>query len=702
MRVPKLEREATDIAAHAELVGGMLKVDDVSARLGASQLRQAGVDIVFLKPMRMERTRGQASVVLNDLLPGLRAREPFAKLLRSVPTLTGIAETNLRSLALRFAKPRRLAYDLSVTPQHVRIETDKLPEAAGVHGGAVRVTSASIKADRVGIEVLDSRATVSGELTDFQGGKPRVTASVADGVVGRKLVDWIWLRTALAERLKPATPLRFSAPRVQWSAAGLDVAADANITAGPSLSIELSKRDKTFTLHRATIKDRDSNASISLAMHDSLMEVGFAGVLAARSLAPVFGRPADSYPGSVNGDIQATLDLTQPGRSAARGKLAGAHVDLRSLTGAPLKLDRFDLQGEGNALQIRELTLDWAQQKATIRGAIAREANAFGTNLEIDSPGIVIDALRGTRAAKAADAPADKDSKPRKSFGLWSLPLKGTVALRTDFVEYRGYRVQGIRAVATLEHQTVAVDVAGASLCGIAFPLSLRMTPKDFDASANITVKDQSLEEVVQCLGGKNVVITGNFDMTSGLTAKGSTERFGESLAEHLTGSVKVATRDGEIRKMKLLGNILALKSVRDVVKGDVGFGANGFAYRSITVGAKIANRELTVEQAALDSPALGLAAAGTINLANYDSRLTVLVAPFSTLDRIVRKIPILGYVIGGAFTSIPVGVSGDIRDPLVAPLGPRAVGSEVLGVFERTFKLPGKMVEPLSTKPSE
>jgi hypothetical protein len=61
--------------------------------------------------------------------------------------------------------------------------------------------------------------------------------------------------------------------------------------------------------------------------------------------------------------------------------------------------------------------------------------------------------------------------------------------------------------------------------------------------------------------GGKNVVISGNFDMTSGLTAKGSTERFGESLAEHLTGSVKVATRDGEIRKMKLLGNILALRS---------------------------------------------------------------------------------------------------------------------------------------------
>ena len=90
-----------------------------------------------------------------------------------------------------------------------------------MHGGAVRVTPASINVDSVGIEVLDSAATVSGELTDLQGGKPRLTARAADGVVGRKLVDWIWLRAALPERLKPATPLRFTAPRVEWSASGV-------------------------------------------------------------------------------------------------------------------------------------------------------------------------------------------------------------------------------------------------------------------------------------------------------------------------------------------------------------------------------------------------------------------------------------------------------------------------------------------------
>jgi hypothetical protein len=129
-----------------------------------------------------------------------------------------------------------------------------------------------------------------------------------------------------------------------------------------------------------------------------------------------------------------------------------------------------------------------------------------------------------------------------------------------------------------------------------------------------------------------------------------------------------------------------------------VGLGGHGLKYRRIEAGAKIENGELTLEQAALDSPALGLAAAGSINLGNYDSHLTVLVAPFGRLDRIVRKIPILGYVIGGAFTSVPVAVTGDIRKPIVAPLHPHAVGSEVMGVFNRTFKLPSKIIELPST----
>jgi hypothetical protein len=700
MRVPALEREATQITANAELLNGVITLSDVSARLGASQFRQASADIVLLRPMRLERARGHATLVFNDLLPGLRARKPFAKLLRSVPTITGTAKVDVRDLALRFNEPARVVYDLSLGPQHVRIETARLPESVDVNGGAVRVTTGSIKADRVGIQVLDSTATLSGDVTDLKAENPRVTARVADGVARSKLIDWIWLRGALPDRLKPATPLRFTAQRVQWRQRGIDVVASSKITGGPTLSVDLSVRDKAFTLRRATIQDHDSDAKLAFAMHDSLLEVGFAGVLAARSVAPIFGRVAENYPGSINGDIQVNLDFGRQGRNTARGELAGARINLRNLIGAPVQLESLDLRGDGDALQIRDLNVDWAGQKATIRGVFAREADELRARLEVDSPGIVIDALRGSPLPQVASAPSGEPSKAGKPFSPWSLPVKGTVALRTDFVEYGGYRVQGVRAVGTLERDSAALDVTEASLCGITGPLSLRMSPTEFDATANVTAKDQSLDALVQCLGGQELVISGRFNMTSALHARGPAEHFGKSLAEHLAGSVEFSARDGEIRKMTLLGKILSLKSVSGLTRGDVGLGGRGFKYRSIVVGAGIEKGKITVHEAALDSAALGLAATGTINVENFDSRLTVLVAPFSTVDRVARRIPIFGYVIGGAFTSVPVGVAGDIRKPSVVPLGPGAVGSEVLGVFQRTFRLPGRMGASLGAQP--
>jgi hypothetical protein len=45
--------------------------------------------------------------------------------------------------------------------------------------------------------------------------------------------------------------------------------------------------------------------------------------------------------------------------------------------------------------------------------------------------------------------------------------------------------------------------------------------------------------------------------------------------------------------------------------------------------------------------------------------------------------------------------VSGDIRDPRVVPLGPHAVSDRLLGVFERTLKLPGKLVPGEEKEPT-
>jgi uncharacterized protein involved in outer membrane biogenesis len=237
-------------------------------------------------------------------------------------------------------------------------------------------------------------------------------------------------------------------------------------------------------------------------------------------------------------------------------------------------------------------------------------------------------------------------------------------------------------------------------LCGIDFPLTVDITPQGASGSVQLLAKNKQLETTARCLTDQNLLLTGEFDLYANLRSRG---RVGELLG-NLEGSVEAQARDGKVMKFAMLGNILSLKSISTLLRGAVNLREKGFDYRAITVRGKIAGGRFEVEEGAFDSAALGLAATGSIGLEDGNANLTVLVAPFTRVDQLTRRIPIIGYILGGALTSVAVGVNGDIRDPAVVPLDPRAVTSQLLGIFERTLKLPKKLLQSLqgTGKPSE
>jgi uncharacterized protein YhdP len=223
--------------------------------------------------------------------------------------------------------------------------------------------------------------------------------------------------------------------------------------------------------------------------------------------------------------------------------------------------------------------------------------------------------------------------------------------------------------------------------------MTVEATPDGLTASAKVTAQKQQLQQTAHCLTDQRVLITGEFDLQANIVSRG---KLGE-LARNLEGSVTADMREGSIMKFALLGNILSLKGITALLaEGAPRVDEKGFPYQSIAVKGRFVKGRFNVDEGAFRSDAVGLAANGWISLTEPQSRLTVLVAPFGRVDQLARSVPVLGYVFGGALTSVPVGVSGDIRDPLVVPLGPGAVGSEVLGIFERTLKLPAKLVAPL------
>ena len=95
----------------------------------------------------------------------------------------------------------------------------------------------------------------------------------------------------------------------------------------------------------------------------------------------------------------------------------------------------------------------------------------------------------------------------------------------------------------------------------------------------------------------------------------------------------------------------------------------------------------------------MNMAMQGHYDLVDGKIDITVLVAPLKTVDSLVKKIPLLGDVLGGTLISVPIEVKGDLKDPTVIPLSPSAVGSRLLGIMKRALQVPQKVIEPVLPK---
>jgi hypothetical protein len=114
-----------------------------------------------------------------------------------------------------------------------------------------------------------------------------------------------------------------------------------------------------------------------------------------------------------------------------------------------------------------------------------------------------------------------------------------------------------------------------------------------------------------------------------------------------------------------------------------------------MTLTGTLVGTRFLVESTTLDSPSLGLAGSGTIDLAARRLDMHGLVAPFANINAVARRIPWVGRVFDTRLVGIPVSVTGDWRDPTVVPLGPEAVGQSLLNLMNATFKAPIELVDP-------
>jgi hypothetical protein len=273
------------------------------------------------------------------------------------------------------------------------------------------------------------------------------------------------------------------------------------------------------------------------------------------------------------------------------------------------------------------------------------------------------------------------------------LALQGAIRFQSQRFTYGELTWSPFVADVSFAGNSVEVAVSDAALCGISTPGRLRISPDGLELEVEPATENQELDPALGCLWDRQGIMTGSFDLHGQLAACGEQE----TLVRSLRGTMEFAAHDGRIYRFGLLAKIFAVLNITEVFKGQLpDLAHEGFAYRCITATAELSCGKLALEKTFIDGSAMGILCDGEVDLVGDKMNLTVLVAPFKTVDSIVDKIPIASGVLEGRLVSIPVKVTGDLRDPQVTPLSPSAVGSRLLGFMKRIVQVPVKIIQPL------
>jgi hypothetical protein len=197
---------------------------------------------------------------------------------------------------------------------------------------------------------------------------------------------------------------------------------------------------------------------------------------------------------------------------------------------------------------------------------------------------------------------------------------------------------------------------------------------------------------MIACVSRKEVSLTGAYELSARIAGKGT----GDALVRSFRGPLELTVRDGRINRMTFLSRILTYLNVTEILRRKLpDLEREGFPYRTLVMRGEMNDGKILLREVTIDAPSMGIAATGEVDLLGRTEDMDVLVSPFRTADAVIGKIPIVHYILGGTLVSIPIKVKGDIKDPKVTPLDPKAVGKGLLGIVERTFKSPARVLSP-------
>lgn len=663
----------------------VVKTRGLEGKLGTTSFSKVSGMLDWRKELYMEVESAKANILLDEIYPWLSSFTGAKETLKEIESLKGLVTLNRLDFKGTLPRPKTWQFKSEGAIKDFTLSSTQLPGPLTVAEGKVEADPQRLIFKNASMGILDANLEVSGEAKGYMEGLNRMEATF-EGNMGIEAIRSTSEYIDLPEDLKTISPLAISKAHLLWEK-GTKTSFKGNLFAAKRAEISLGvlKTPGALKIDNLTIKDDKTDASFDCNIQEDAVSIRFTGNLHKTTLDSLLAKNR-ILNGWIKGNLWARIIPGSAIESTIEGHLDGEDITFHELN-LPSRLKNFSLKAGQQRVILKSANLAIDDTEISATGTFDLSEQGILFKLGLSSDDFELEDIINAFDKKG------KETEVKRDENRWFLPLKGTTHVKLNSLTYGGFRWEPFYCSISAEGETVNVTVTKGSLCGISTPGTLNISPQAIRLDFKPSIKKKGMAETFACLSKESTAIDGTFDFESEIKGEG----MGTQLIKSLHGPFKFVAKDGRINRDPLLSRILSLLNVTELFTGKLpDLAKEGFTYNSITVEGNLQDGKIYLEKALLDGSSMNLACHGNIDLLENKLDLKMFAAPFKTVDRIIRILPLIGYVLDDTLISVAMKVTGKLQEPKVEYLPVEEVGSGLLGIMKRTLELPVKVVDPI------
>jgi hypothetical protein len=173
--------------------------------------------------------------------------------------------------------------------------------------------------------------------------------------------------------------------------------------------------------------------------------------------------------------------------------------------------------------------------------------------------------------------------------------------------------------------------------------------------------------------------------------------RAGANFLPTSLGNFSLEIRNGVLHKFRSLAKVFSLLNVSQILSLKLpDMDREGMPFDRVAGTLHLKDGVLSSEDLFVESNAMNLSFVGELDLVQQRVEVVMGVKPLRTVDKIITKIPLAGWILAGdekALITAHFSITGATADPDVLPIPINSISDKVLGIFRRVLGLPGKVV---------